>query len=265
MNATQAAIHSIMTTVLSWMLLGFILVVVVSVFRVFFLPGLKGKMGEAGINSLIRELLDQGYRLIPNVTLPTPDGTTQIDHVVVSRYGIFVIETKNYKGWIYGGERDAQWTQTVFKNKSRFQNPLRQNFKHIKTLSELTGIPMDYFMSIVVFVGECTFKTSMPDNVLHRGGLLRHIRSHQQVIIKDAQIAEIADTIQEWAGTVSEEKKAAHVTNLRKNNEPVPADSEVKPDCPRCGQEMVLRKNQKQGSQFWGCPGFPRCRGTRPV
>ncbi|WP_350617509.1 nuclease-related domain-containing protein, partial [Pseudomonas sp. HY7a-MNA-CIBAN-0227] len=74
-----------------------------------------------------------------NVTLPLPNGgSTQIDHVIVSIYGIFVIETKNYKGWIFGNEKQRQWTQ-AFPNgrKYKFQNPLRQNYLHIKTLADL--------------------------------------------------------------------------------------------------------------------------------
>lgn len=266
MNAAHAAINSIASTVLHGMFLAFILVAVITAIRVFLLPKLKGKLGEASINFWIKKLLNQGYQLIPNVTLPTPDeGTTQIDHIIVSRYGIFVVETKTYKGWIFGGERDAEWTQVIYKHKSRFQNPLRQNYKHVKTLSELTGIPIDYFKSVVVFVRECKFKTTMPTNVVHVNDFIKHIKSYQQAIIKDEQIAEITATIQEWAGTVSDEKKSAHVKNLRKNKESVPADSEKNPVCPRCGKEMILRKNQKEGSQFWGCPGYPKCRGTRPA
>ncbi len=38
--------------------------------------------------------------------------------------------------------------------------------------------------------------------------------------------------------------------------------------CPHCGREMVLRTAQKgarAGSRYWGCTGFPTCKGTRPV
>lgn len=148
--------------------------------------------------------------------LPTPDGTTQIDHVIVSRYGIFVLETKNYKGWIYGNEKDTQWTQVIYKRKERFQNPLRQNYKHIKTMSDLTGIPMEYFKSLIVFVGESKFKTDMPDNVVHVCDFIRHIKSHTNVMIQDAQVPEIVATIQEWAGTLTEDQKKSHVKNLRR-------------------------------------------------
>ncbi len=141
-----------------------------------FTPQIKGWLGEMAVNWRARHQLDPTvYHLIPNVMLPTPDGTTQIDHVIVSRYGIFVLETKTYKGWIFGGERDPQWTQTIYRRKERFQNPLRQNYKHIKTLAELTGIPEDYFKSMVLFVGTATFKTEMPENVMYGYQFVRYI------------------------------------------------------------------------------------------
>ncbi|MDX1757907.1 MAG: nuclease-related domain-containing protein [Marinobacter sp.] len=63
----------------------------------------KGKLGEFLVNASARLFLDKNrYHLIKNVTLPTEDGTTQIDHIIVSRYGVFVVETKNMKGWIFG-------------------------------------------------------------------------------------------------------------------------------------------------------------------
>ena len=56
---------------------------------------------------------------------------TQIDHIVISQWGIFVIETKTYSGWVFGDAKSAQWTVSHFRRKDRFQNPLRQNYKHI--------------------------------------------------------------------------------------------------------------------------------------
>jgi hypothetical protein len=77
---------------------------------------------------------------INNVTIPTPNGTTQIDHVIVSRYGVFVVETKNMDGWVFGDERNSHWTQSIFGKKYKFQNPLHQNYRHTKALSEFLGI-----------------------------------------------------------------------------------------------------------------------------
>lgn len=74
------------------------------------------------------------------MTLPTPDGTTQVDHVIVSRFGVFVIETKNHKGWVFGEERSRKWAQVIYRNKYQFLNPLRQNYKHLKAVQEVTGL-----------------------------------------------------------------------------------------------------------------------------
>lgn len=236
--------------------------VVIPLLRLF-KPQIKGWFGEFMVNLLLTRRLDQNmYKIVRDVMLPADDATTQIDHVVVSRFGIFVIETKNYQGWIFGSENDAQWTQQIFKKKSRFQNPLRQNYKHTSTLADLTGIPHDYFKSVVVFGGDATFKTELPANVIHAGRLIDYIRSQTNVIIKDEQVPEIVSAISEWAGTVSKDLKSQHVENLRKSKGPVSADADS-PSCPKCGSTMVLRTRKKDAGQFWGCTSYPQCRGIR--
>ncbi len=257
--------NQLFAAILPWILFAGLISILATAFRVFILPRLKGRLGEASINFWAKRFLDQNvYHLIPDIMLPTPDGTTQIDHVIVSRYGIFVIETKTYKGWIYGAENEPQWTQVIFRRKERFQNPLRQNYKHTKTLSELTGIPETYFKSLVVFVGDCQFKTEMPLNVVHIRDFIKHIRSHQTPIIKDEQVPNIVTTIQEWASTVTNAQKTRHIACVRENKQPVSSGAAA-PACPRCGAQMVLRTSRKDGSQFWGCPKYPDCRGTRQV
>ncbi|OGT88584.1 MAG: hypothetical protein A2298_00910 [Gammaproteobacteria bacterium RIFOXYB2_FULL_38_6] len=239
--------------------------ILLAVFKFFFWPKIKGWLGEAGINFLIRKLLNNGsYQLVPDIMLPTLDGITQIDHIIVSRYGIFVLETKTYKGWIYGDENEPQWTQVIFRRKERFQNPLRQNYKHIKTLSDLAGIPFEYFKSLVVFVGDNEFKTPMPKNVVHAVDFIRYIESQQKIIIRDEQVPEIVETIRAWSGTLSDEQKANHVHNLNRKKAPVPVNDGV-PRCQKCGAVMALRTNRKDGNQFWGCSNFPKCKHTQPV
>ena len=247
--------------ILPWIVLFGLLSILGAAFRVFFLPKIKGHIGEACVNFQVKRYLEPSvYRRIPNVMLPTPEGTTQIDHVIVSRYGIFVMETKSYKGWIFGGERDAQWTQVNFKRKDRFQNPLRQNYKHTKTLSDLTGIPHEHFKSLVIFAGECKFKTAMPANVVHIRDFIRHVKGHQTPIIQDEQVPVIVDVIGKWTDTISNEQRQQHV----RNRQPVQAKASTLA-CPQCGTTIVLRTNRKEGNQFWGCPKYPQCRGTRQV
>src|SRR5690554_2949828 len=91
-------------------------------------PWFKGKTGEFLVNASARLLLDKSrYHLVKNVTLPTTDdGTTQIDHVLVSEFGVFVVETKNMKGWIFGNPHQRFWTQKIYRSNYKFQNPLHQ-------------------------------------------------------------------------------------------------------------------------------------------
>lgn len=71
--------------------------------------------------------LGKDYIVINNLKLNTKGTISQIDHLVVSNYGIFVIETKNYKGWILGNEDSQNWTQVIYKYKNKFYNPVLQN------------------------------------------------------------------------------------------------------------------------------------------
>ena len=202
--------------------------------------------------------VDEGELVV--IYLPLPDGTTtQIDHVVVSQYGVFVVETKTYSGWIFGDEKSAQWAQSIYRKKSRFQNPMRQNYKHICALADNLGIDKSYFIGVVAFTGDCTFKTDMPDGVVYSRRAADYIRSCNTPRIKASQVGELADAIAEWQGTVSEERKSSHVANLKKRHSAVREGDN--PLCPLCGGEMVLRKRKSDGKSFYGCKRYPACRG----
>lgn len=164
------------------------------------MSGFKGFVGESVINLATWLMLDkQIYHRLNNITLPLANGgSTQIDHIIVSIYGIFVIETKNYKGWIFGSENQAQWTQ-AFPNgsKFKFQNPLRQNYLHIKTLSELLDLDQRYFHSMLAFIGECELKTrnELPEHVL-KGGVISYIKKKQETLLTEADVQSIIEQIE---------------------------------------------------------------------
>jgi len=232
--------------------------------KLFFLwwnsPKQKGKRGEKLVAGRLRRGLPEEYLILNDIYLPLPDGTTtQIDHVVVSQYGVFVVETKTYSGWIFGDEKSKEWTQSIYRKKSRFQNPMRQNYKHICALSDNLGIDKSYFIGVVAFTGECTFKTDMPDGVVYSRRAADYIRSCNTPRIKASQVDELADAIAEWQGTVSEERKSSHVANLRKRHSAVKEGDA--PVCPYCGGRMVLRTRKKDGAKFYGCESYPACRG----
>jgi restriction system protein len=183
----------------------------------------KGLLGEMLVNFAVNVRLDkQKYHLIKNITLPTVDGTTQIDHIVVSEFGLFVIETKNMNGWIFGDEKQKNWTQKIYKNTNKFQNPLHQNHKHVKTIESILGVDNSKIFSVIVFVGNNTFKTKMPENVTYAGGLIRYIESKTDKIISYQEMNSIISSIE--AGRLSQtlntyREHVMHVKNIIREKE----------------------------------------------
>ena len=240
-----------------------VMAALVVAFRIFLMwwnsPKQKGKRGEKLVAGRLRKGLPDEYRILNDIYLPLPDGTTtQFDHIVVSQYGVFVVETKTYSGWIFGDEKSKEWTQSIYRKKSRFQNPMRQNYKHICALADNLGIDKSYFIGVVAFTGDCTFKTEMPDGVVYSRRAVEYIRSHNKPTIKASQVDELANAIAEWQGTVGEERKSSHVANLKKRHSSVREGDT--PLCPYCGGEMALRKRKGDGKLFYGCKSYPKCR-----
>ena len=204
------AIKTILTEL--WWLIPLLLAALVFKTRWF-----KGKVGEFYVSKVTRaKLPGDTYFAVENVTLRADDGTTQIDHIYVSRFGVFVVETKNYKGWIFGSERQAQWTQQNYQTKNRFQNPLRQNYKHVKTLETALGLPSDAIHSVIVFVGECTFKTDMPANVLKgAGSVASYIQQFTQSVLSESQVRVAVDRLKRYRLKPSFKTDREHVKNLK--------------------------------------------------
>lgn len=181
------------------------------------IPAVRGKYGEWFVTCIMRLFLPkEDYIILNDVYLPMNDGmTTQIDHIIVSRYGIFAVETKNYSGWIFADAKAKVWTQTVYRKKNTFQNPLRQNYRHICAIAENLGIESKYIKGMIVFVGGAEFKTGIPEGVVYPCQIGSYIKSFKNDIIKDEQVSEIAEAILEWQGTLTKQQIASHVKNLK--------------------------------------------------
>ena len=99
---------------------------------------IKGYIGERLVGKKLKKLNKREYKVINNLLLKTTKGSTQIDHIVISKYGVFVIETKNYKGIIKGNEYDDNWNQILINKSETLRNPIKQNNGHIKALKDFT-------------------------------------------------------------------------------------------------------------------------------
>lgn len=242
-----------------WWIIPFLLLI--SVFKT---PWMKGLIGEALVKLVARLRLPKDiYHRLHNVTLPTPDGTTQIDHIFVSRFGIFVMETKNMKGWIFGSERQSHWTQRIFRKSFKFQNPLRQNYKHTKALEAVLDVPPGAIHSVIIFIGGSTLKSPMPPNVTTGGGFVTYIKSFSTPMLSEDQVQSTLAQIKAGRLEPTRETHRQHVRQLKTRS-----DTSAERKCPACGSSMVVRKAKRgegSGNQFWGCSAFPKCRTVQQI
>jgi predicted RNA-binding Zn-ribbon protein involved in translation (DUF1610 family) len=260
----------------TYLLLGLMLILIFLLKQ----PAVKGKLGELTVSLCLKLMLDKNkYHIIDNITIPDEQsGTTQIDHIVISRYGIFVVETKNMKGWIYGEENAPKWIQVIFKVKNSFQNPLRQNYKHIACLAKILDLPKEVFVHVIIFVGDCILKNrdKLPPNVIAGGiSMTKFICSRKEELFDDNEVFQILGILENTRlsrNFTTNIKHICHVKNIihskeqnNKLNNPhdINENSDDNQKCPKCGSIMILRTAKRgvnAGMQFWGCSGYPKCR-----
>lgn len=239
----------------------FILALVAFVCLLWFLPS-KGKAGEMRVAKILSKLPEEEYRVINNLLIKQGNKTTQIDHVVVSEYRIFVIETKHYRGWIYGDANREYWTQNIYGNKYDLWNPIHQNQGHVRALRRvLTDIPPSVFISIVTFSRQASLDIRNSENVIYWDELKKLIRSYQRKLISTEQAQNAYETLSA-ANIDSKDNQKQHVRHVReqisKREETI-----AKGRCPRCGGELVLRKGTY--GPFYGCSNYPRCKFTHKL
>ena len=241
---------------------------------------LRGMQGEAAtaLDLTLAGLLGHDGRLLRNLYVPCGNGrTTEIDLLYITRKGLFVIEKKNYAGWIFGSEDSQNWTVSLYAGRDflgrsktethQFYNPIRQNQTHIGCLTRWLGRSVPMF-SLVIFSSRCQLKNvprSTRSVILCREPqlqwkLLRVWHRNPDVLTPD-EVKELYDRLQPLthADAIQRFRHVQAVKSARKQ-------AQSPTVCPRCGGELVVRTARSgptAGQQFYGCSNFPRCRYTR--
>lgn len=237
-----------------WYILVF--VIATGVFRIY-LPKIKGFFGEKSVASFLSTLNPAKYKVINNIMIQTSSRKTQIDHTVVSNYGIFVIETKNYQGLIFGNEFDDYWTQVIYKRREKLYNPTKQNYGHVQALKEVLGeYPDINYIPIVAFTMKSELKVKTSTDVIYTINLPKTIIKYNNETISDFVREQIYSKLLSL-NIDSKENRKIHINNIRRNisNKNNRVYSNI---CPKCGGSLVVRKG-KYG-KFKGCDNFPKCR-----
>jgi len=133
-------------------------------------------------------------------------------------------------GWIFGSAEQEMWTQQLFRKRFKFQNPLRQNYRHTQCLGEFLGLDRRLLRSVIFFIGDAELKTALPENVLTKG-LSNYIKSFTEPVLSSARVVEIEHELQALK-TSRASRRADHVKSLKARYESVTT-------CPRCGGALV--------------------------
>lgn len=234
----------------------------------------KGKRGETYIHNVLMQLSDE-YTILDDVILPTEHGTTQIDHVVVSKYGIIAIETKNYRGEIYGDDTRKEWTQMIITNvsyrrkwwktytyvtKNHFYNPVKQSIGHAMQIKNMMkNYPYVPVTPVVVFAGSAVLKgVSSKLTVIYDYELLNFINLRRNIYLTDSDVLEVLQLFQRRNIRALVDDRT-HVKNLKQAAKQTRATINAG-ICPKCGGQLIKR-NSKYGS-FYGCSNYPNCKFT---
>jgi hypothetical protein len=239
--------------------IGFVLIVL---FRLARSRG-KGAQGESRVARKLKGLGRNGSRVFNDVTIRTKHGSSQIDHVVISIYGIFVIETKNYRGWIHGNEKSEYWTQSIYKKKTKFRNPVRQNWSHVYALKEvLPETKKVTYFPIVVFSGNAELKNVYSDiPVIYSQQLARTIKAKSRnAVLSLEQVDNLTERLNQVISRSPVSRKD-HIRQVKINIRQKKL-LEKKLICPKCEVDLIVREG-KYG-KFYGCSNYPKCRYTRP-
>ncbi|MCM3756355.1 NERD domain-containing protein [Sporosarcina aquimarina] len=260
-------------------------------------PAIRGAVGEWQVNRKLAKLGDE-YRIFSDIYVPNGEGGyTQVDHIVLSHYGVFVIETKHYSGWIYGSERQKNWTQVIYKRKERMYNPIWQNYGHIQSLKGYLHKEELEVHSIISFSSDATFKFKEPfetADVIQIHELNHVIKTYHETVFTEIELSHMNQSLEKLRMTDKQEKrkvKKEHLQSVKskkreqKPRQIVTAKSKQKKDrinelnqvkikkqvnlrnstetlgsCPRCASELVQRKGRF--GEFTGCSAYPKCRFT---
>jgi hypothetical protein len=179
------------------------------------IPSIQNR-GEALVTRKIQaNFKAPDFHLLNHITLRLHDGTTQIDHILVSRFGVFVIETKDYNGWIFANPKHATWTQVLYRLKFKFQNPIFQNFRHVKSVESLLDfLPPNAIKSAVVFVGDAEFQTDIPPGVYTLSGFINYIQNCTKEVMSSNRVQFCVGRLETARLAVTRKTDLEHIKDL---------------------------------------------------
>lgn len=180
-------------------------------------PRIKGWIGERVVISKLKRL-GNNYKIFNDIYIHNAEGNTvQIDHIVLSKFGLFVIETKNFKGWVFGNDFSEKWTVQIYKSKRKFPSPIRQNYSHVKALQDLLESNEVPIVPIVCFTNNATIKSEFKSNiVITTSQLKKAIKAYDKELIPLVDVDYYEALIEDNSLVKTRKLKRSHIKQLKK-------------------------------------------------
>ncbi|MBP3253646.1 MAG: NERD domain-containing protein [Bacteroidales bacterium] len=222
--------------------------------------GLKGMQGEDIIQEKLSEL-SQNYTVFNDVYVKVNGHSVQIDHVIISVYGIFVIETKNYTGSIYGTDDAEYWSKYIHGNEYKFRNPLKQNYYHVKSLQDILCLPGKVFIPIVVFTDNVDIRCETREFVIYVNQLKSTVCGFRNPVLSPAMVNYAVNKLN-TSLILDKDREKKHADSI---NQYITEKNNLinQGICPRCKSKLIER-NGRYG-RFLGCSNYPQCTFTKEL
>ena len=219
----------------------------------------RGAIGEQIVARALGEtIVGEKYVINNLIFADRRGGSCQIDHICINRHGIWVIETKNYSGQIYGNENWREWTQVLSYGavKNKHYNPVKQNATHIYSLSQQIR-ERDVFQNLVVFLSGADISNVQSSSICRVDEIPQRINADTGIVLSPVQMDRYYKRLMalKESNTISEEE---HIQNVKTMQDNIRLGI-----CPNCKSKLVL-KSGKNGL-FYGCARYPKCNFTKAL
>lgn len=236
-----------------------LIVIIIFIFIILTSTVFKGWYGEYIFYLKIKRITKVDGKIIRNIIVPKKNDnsiTSQIDTLIISRRGIFVVEVKNFSGKIYGNDKSKEWTQcfNYGKQKYKFYSPVKQNLTHLKRIKEHLNDELDLH-SIVVFINSDI--SSVESNYTYDIKSFMDFYNNKKILYSNEQIEYIYNY---FIGFKRNKIKTTrqHIENIKEKEKKI-----NKNVCPYCDKELVIRTG-KYGD-FYACVNYPECKFTKSI
>lgn len=220
----------------------------------------KGWKEEKRVYKKLKKL-GKEYKILKNITINTRMGSTQIDFILASKYGVFTLEVKNYTGVVYANSTNVWKKRNRVGKIYNIYSPIRQNEGHINVLKYHLKKWRDnkYHKSIIVFHEGVVIENNIYSNIVSTSEMLDYIKSFKEKCLSDKEVESIINIINN-VNDKSLFRRFKHNKEVQSKSRAIFDKSNI---CPVCGGLLVKREG-KYG-EFIGCKEYPNCTFTRKI